>query len=212
MAITDRIHPVYTLWFLWVDPVLTLIGMWVNFFDHNLAMQAFFVDYPLDTHFAPYLYQIGGMGTSYLILQCTLLRYSHDVNIWKMFQGCLLPADFTMFTAIYLGLKMEGNLAFSSWRWEDWFSVVVTGICTVLRFGFVLGVGVRDTNGRAKKAYYYVFGKFCRSRAEFMSPQLYEIFTTRNDGLISISQCSMGKQIFSLSLPGGTHRPTLITT
>jgi hypothetical protein len=92
------------------------------------------------------------MGTSYLILMCTLLRYTHDVNIWKMVQGAILPADFTMLTAIYIGMKMEGNLALANWRWEDWFSVIVTGICTVLRLGFVLGVGVRDSRGRAKKA------------------------------------------------------------
>ncbi|KAL4731429.1 hypothetical protein ACLX1H_000395 [Fusarium chlamydosporum] len=152
MAITDKIHPIYTLWFLWVDPALTLVGMWVNFFDHKLAMQAFFVNYPLDAHFSPYLYQIGGMGTSYLILMCTLLRYTHDIYIWKMVQGAILPADFTMLTAIYIGMKMEGNLGLANWRWEDWFSVIVTGICTILRIGFVLGFGVNDTRGRAKKA------------------------------------------------------------
>lgn len=152
MAITDKIHPIFTLWFLWVDPALTLVGMWVNFFDHKLAMQAFFVNYPLDAHFSPYLYQIGGMGTSYLILMCTLLRYTHDIYIWKMVQGAILPADFTMLTAIYIGMKMEGNLGLANWRWEDWFSVIVTGICTILRIGFVLGFGVNDTRGRAKKA------------------------------------------------------------
>ncbi|KAH7174246.1 uncharacterized protein B0J16DRAFT_348337 [Fusarium flagelliforme] len=153
MAITDKIHPIYTLWFLWVDPALTIMGMWVNFLDHNLALQAFFTTRPPAAPFAPFLYQIGGMGTSYLIIQLTLLRYTHDVNIWKMVQGAILPADFTMLTAIYVGLKMENNLALGGWRWEDWFSVIVTGICTVLRIAFVLGVGVKDVrNPRAKKA------------------------------------------------------------
>ncbi|KAL3601372.1 hypothetical protein FPOAC2_05629 [Fusarium poae] len=56
---------------------------------------------------------------------------------------------------------------------------------------------------------HYVFGKFCRSRAEFMSPQLYEIFTTRNNGLIS--QCSMESRYFQ-SYYQWTHQLALMIT
>jgi hypothetical protein len=152
MAITDNIHPVYSFWFLWVDPILTLVGMYGNFIDHDLAMQAFFVNYPPTDHFRCFIYQIGGMGTSFLILLVGLLRYTHDINIWKIVQLAILPADFTMLTAIYIGMRISGNLALADWRWEDWFSIVITGICTVLRIAFVLGVGVRDTMARAKRA------------------------------------------------------------
>ncbi|KAM0350489.1 hypothetical protein ACHAPU_002968 [Fusarium lateritium] len=136
MAITDKIHPVYSLWFLTIDPILTVIGMWGNLFDHDLATQAFLDNYPPTEHLKCFLYQIGGMGTSYLILQLTLLRYTHDINIWKMVQLAILPADFTLLTATYV----------------DWASIVVTGICTVLRIAFVLGIGVKDAKGRAKRA------------------------------------------------------------
>ncbi|KAH7233650.1 hypothetical protein BKA59DRAFT_488447 [Fusarium tricinctum] len=152
MAITDKIHPVYSLWFLWIDPFLTVMGMWGNLFDHNLATQAFFVNYPPTEQLKCFLYQIGGMGTSYLIIQLTLLRYTHDVNIWKMVQLAILPADFTMLTAIYVGMRISGNLALADWRWEDWFSIVITGICTVLRIAFVLGIGIKNTRGRVKRA------------------------------------------------------------
>ncbi|KAF6518007.1 hypothetical protein HZS61_002085 [Fusarium oxysporum f. sp. conglutinans] len=152
MAITDKIHPIYSLWFLWVDPILTLVGMYVNFIDHDLAMQAFFINHPPTDHFRCFIYQIGGMGTSYLIILVVLLRYTHDINIWKIVQLAILPADFTMLTAIYIGMRISGNLALADWRSEDWFSIVVTGICTVLRIAFVLGVGVKDTRGRAKRA------------------------------------------------------------
>ncbi|KAF4436163.1 hypothetical protein F53441_13307 [Fusarium austroafricanum] len=151
MAITDKIHPIYSLWFLWVDPILTLAGMYGNFIDHNLAMEAFFVNYPPTDHFRVFIYQIGGMGTSYLLLQILLLRYTHDIIIWKMVQLAILPADFTMFTAIYIGMRISGNLALADWRPVDWASIVITGICTVLRITFVLGIGVKDTRARAKK-------------------------------------------------------------
>ncbi|KAH7153893.1 hypothetical protein DER46DRAFT_637991 [Fusarium sp. MPI-SDFR-AT-0072] len=141
-----------SLWFLWVDPILTLVGMYVNFIDHDLAMQAFFINYPPTDHFRCFIYQIGGMGTSYLIILVGLLRYTHDIIIWKIVQLAILPADFTMLTAIYIGMRISGNLALADWRWEDWFSIIVTGICTVLRIAFVLGVGVKDTRGGAKRA------------------------------------------------------------
>ncbi|KAJ4264275.1 hypothetical protein NW762_005471 [Fusarium torreyae] len=151
MAIKDLIHPVYSTWFLWIDPILTVSGMWGNFFDHKLAMQAFFTNYPPTEHLKSFLYQIGGMGTSYLILQTTLLQYTHDVNIWQMVQLAILPADFTMLAAIYNGMKIEGNLALANWRWENWVSIVITVACTILRVTFVLGVGVKKTRGRAAK-------------------------------------------------------------
>ncbi|KAF5661438.1 hypothetical protein FHETE_8500 [Fusarium heterosporum] len=152
MAITDKIHPVYSLWFLTIDPILTVIGMWGNLFNHDLAVQSFFDNYPPTEHLKCFLYQIGGMGTSYLILQLTLLRYTHDISIWKMVQLAILPADFTMFTAIYVGMRISGNLGLADWRFVDWASIVITGICTVLRIAFVLGIGVKDAKGRAKKA------------------------------------------------------------
>ncbi|KAF4499897.1 integral membrane [Fusarium agapanthi] len=149
---STKIHPIYSLWFFWVDPILTLVGMYVNFIDHDLAMQAFFTNYPLTDHFRCFIYHIGGMGTSYLIILVMLLRYTHDIFIWKTVQLAILPADFTMLTAIYIGMRISGNLALADWRREDWFSIVVTGICTVLRIAFVMGVGVKDTRGRAKRA------------------------------------------------------------
>ncbi|KAF4956144.1 hypothetical protein FSARC_11674 [Fusarium sarcochroum] len=151
MAITDLIHPVYDIWFRWIDPILTASGMWGNFFAHDLAMQSFFTNYPPTEHLKSFLYQIGGMGTSYLILQTTLLRYTHDVNIWKMVQLAIIPADFTMFAAIYNGMRIEGNLALANWRPIDWISIVITALCTILRVAFVLGVGIKKTKGNAAK-------------------------------------------------------------
>ncbi|EEU41779.1 uncharacterized protein NECHADRAFT_87846 [Fusarium vanettenii 77-13-4] len=147
----DQIHPIYRAWFLWVDPILTLAGMYGNLFAHDLAVEAFFANYPLIEELKPFLYQIGGMGTSYLVLLVLLQRYTQDVVIWKILHFAILWADFTMLTAIYVAMRHEGTLAISNWRALDWFSIVITGICTVLRALFVLGVGVKVAGGKGKR-------------------------------------------------------------
>ncbi|RSM15122.1 hypothetical protein CDV31_005056 [Fusarium ambrosium] len=149
---TDQIHPIYRAWFLWVDPILTIAGMYGNLFDHDLALTAAFPNYPLTEEFRPFLYQIGGMGTSYLVLLVLLQRYTQDVVIWKILHFAILWADFTMLTAIYVAMRHEGTLAISDWRALDWFSIVVTVICTVLRAAFALGVGVKGYGGKGKRA------------------------------------------------------------
>ncbi|KAI8650991.1 hypothetical protein NCS57_01434700 [Fusarium keratoplasticum] len=148
---TDQIHPIYRIWFLWVDPILTLAGMYGNLFAHDLAVEAFLPSYPLTEELKPFLYQIGGMGTSYLVLLVFLQRYTQDVVVWKILHFAILWADFTMLTSIYVAMRLEGTLAISNWRPLDWFSIVVTGICTVLRALFVLGVGVKPSGGKVKR-------------------------------------------------------------
>ncbi|KAF5019684.1 hypothetical protein F66182_8313 [Fusarium sp. NRRL 66182] len=133
MTIKDQINPVYTAWFLWVDPVLTLIGMYINFFDQNLATQAFFTNYPPTEHIKSFVWQIGGMGTSYLVLMLLLLWHSNDIYTWKVVQAAILPADFTMLASLYNGMRIEDNLAIGSWRWEDWIKVdVLAGLNKVV--------------------------------------------------------------------------------
>jgi hypothetical protein len=139
---THDFHPVYRIWFLWVDPFLTLVGMYGNLWAHDLAVEAFYSNFPVIEQLRPFLYQIGGMGSSYLTIQLTLLRYTEDVNVWKCIQGAITWADFTMLYAIYTGLQHEGNLAVSDWRALDLASIIITVACTVLRIAFVLGIGV----------------------------------------------------------------------
>lgn len=143
LAATHDFHPIYRLWFLWIDPILTVAGMYGNLLDHNTNAEAFFTDLVPDVHFKPFFYQIGGMGTSYLTLFVLLLRYTEDVNVWKIVQLAITWADFTMLLAIHTAMTYEGTLwNVAAWRVLDWFSIVITGGCTVLRIAFVLGIGV----------------------------------------------------------------------
>ncbi|KAH6887126.1 hypothetical protein B0T10DRAFT_490725 [Thelonectria olida] len=148
----NQIHPIYRLYFLWVDPILTLMGMYVNLIDHDLATLAFFSTVSPTETLKPFLYQIGGMGTSFLCLFVILLRYTNDVNVWKIVQFAILWADFTMLTSMCVAMRHEGRLAVSDWRQEDWVSIVITVICTILRAVFVMGVGVKQTGVKCKKA------------------------------------------------------------
>ncbi|KAK7419478.1 hypothetical protein QQZ08_010848 [Neonectria magnoliae] len=130
----SQFHPIYPIWFLWVDPILTIAGMYGNLLDHDMAALAFFSNYPATERLKPFMYQIGGMGRSRLF--CCVMQLA---IIW---------ADFTLLTAMYVAMRLEGRLAISDWRVEDWFSIVTTGMCTVLRALFVLGVGVNSGKGK----------------------------------------------------------------
>ncbi|KAM5344152.1 hypothetical protein ACJ41O_012689 [Fusarium nematophilum] len=148
----DQIHCAYRIFFLWIDPILTVMGIYVNLFDHELATQAFFSNYPPTEELKPFVYQIGGMGMSFLCLFVLLLRYTNDVNVWKIVQFAIILADFTMLTSMYVAMRLEGRFAVSDWRWEDWFGGVITVVCTIVRVLFVLGVGVtcKQVGGKKK--------------------------------------------------------------
>ncbi|KAH7176902.1 hypothetical protein EDB81DRAFT_850699 [Dactylonectria macrodidyma] len=147
----DQIHPIYRIWFLWVDPVLTLAGIYGNLFNHDLATMTFFANYPPTEELKPFVYLLGGMGGSFFCLFVLLLRYTHDVNVWKIVQFGILWADFAMLTGMYVGMRLENRVAISNWRMEDWVGGGITVACTLLRALFVLGVGVRQSTSKAKR-------------------------------------------------------------
>ncbi|KAI5460091.1 hypothetical protein BGZ63DRAFT_406037 [Mariannaea sp. PMI_226] len=146
------IHPIYRLWFLWVDPILTSTGIYVNLIDHNTATLAFFSNYTPTEDLKPFLYQIAGMFMSYLCLFILLLRYTDDIKIWKIVQFGILWADFTLLTSMYVAMRLQGRLAIADWRQEDWVGGVITVICTILRVTFVLGIGVKEHRNKGKRA------------------------------------------------------------
>ncbi|KAH7127918.1 hypothetical protein B0J13DRAFT_564728 [Dactylonectria estremocensis] len=117
----NQIHPIYCIWFLWVDPVLTLAGIYGNLFNHDLATMTFYANYPPTEELKPFIVQFG-----------------------------ILWADFAMLTGMYVGMRLENRLLISNWRMEDWVGGGITVACTLLRALFVLGVGVKQSTSKAK--------------------------------------------------------------
>lgn len=76
-------------------------------------------------------------------ISAVLLRYTSDIKIWTIIQIADFIVDVAYFWAIYGALSEQGRLAVDHWRAEDWGSVVITGAATVMRIGFLMGLGFK---------------------------------------------------------------------
>ncbi|KAJ9144061.1 hypothetical protein NKR23_g6169 [Pleurostoma richardsiae] len=155
---------VYTLWFTWIDPVLSLIGAYGGFFVPNLLLASYIPD-TVASPAAPkelspnpnamanpahalIFNQLGGFFLLTFTLSTFLLRYTPDFTIWSLYEGAILIVDVIILVATALAYANQGRLSPFTWRPEDWFSVLVTGLCAVLRAGFVLRIGVGEKEKR----------------------------------------------------------------
>lgn len=92
------------------------------------------------------LTQASGAFIMMAFLMVFMLRYTSDVNIWKMFEFGILVTDFTLFASLYGALAAQGRLSINAIRWEEWGTIAITGFVTVVRVAFVGGLGFSKTN------------------------------------------------------------------
>ena len=84
-------------------------------------------------------------------ISAVLLRYTQDIRIWHIIEIGLLITDFAYFPAVYGALKSQGRVLPETWRAEDWGSLVVTGMVTLVRLAFLARVGFTDEDGDGKE-------------------------------------------------------------
>lgn len=85
-------------------------------------------------------------------LMVFMLRYTTDVKIWKIFEFGILMTDFTLFLSLYGALEEQGRLDVAKVRWEEWGTIAITGLVTVIRVAFLMGLGFERNTGLVKKA------------------------------------------------------------
>jgi hypothetical protein len=169
MAPTDttelRIPLIYRLWFTWIDPVLSIPGVYFGLFKPELLLRSFIPatipnraapDAPLpnpdavvNPAQAMIFNQLAGFLLATAVLSCFMLRSTNDLTVWKYYQGAICLVDFVILVAMGLEYSQQGRLSPLTWRQEDWFSVLLTAVCALLRSSFVLGIGLdkkRKTN------------------------------------------------------------------
>ena len=85
-------------------------------------------------------------------ISAVLLRYSTDMNVWKIVQVADFIVDLAYFWAVYGALDAQHRLSPSTWRAEDWGSFAITGTATLSRVLFLMGVGLGTRSKTTKKA------------------------------------------------------------
>lgn len=156
MAITtfsrDRLPLPYWLWFLWIDPVLSLTGVYGGLFAPQLLLLSYIPAdnpnvVPNPAH-AMIFNQLAGFFFLTFTLSTFMLRSTSDLVVWKYYHGAIAVVDVIICVATCLAFVDQGRLSPTMWRAEDWFGLLCTGMCAVLRVAFVLGVGLGGNSKR----------------------------------------------------------------
>lgn len=77
------------------------------------------------------------------VLHGGLLRYTTDVNVWKIVNFGVLLLDLSLLAGIWDGLVNRGISGFGELRSEDWMNVVLTSFVTIVRTAFIADVGMQ---------------------------------------------------------------------
>lgn len=97
------------------------------------------------------LTQRGGGMLDFGIVSAALLRYTDDVNVWRIVQVACLVVDLAYYWSVWRVLGAQGRLSVATWRPEDWGSVGITAVAGMVRTAFLMGLGFENSRGRGKK-------------------------------------------------------------
>lgn len=147
----------YRIFFSFIDPLVALSGVYLNYFDGDTVITSIFPPSHAWSRITPshtlLLEQSGGFLLMIVFLQVFLLRHTKDLGVWKLFEASLLITDFGMFYSFWNALSMQGRLEPGSWRVEEWGNVGITGFVTAVRILFLMGIGLgRQPRAGTKKS------------------------------------------------------------
>ncbi len=147
------ISPIYRFWFTRLDPLLTIIGIYCNFFTPEFILAGLNPKYhsPPTSETILLLDTGGAWFIAVLILQLGLLRARpDDVLLWRYFAAAVGAVDVVICGAILRALNAQGRLGLGDWRGEEWINLGVTAACAGVRIALVLVVGVDEWGGKAR--------------------------------------------------------------
>ena len=144
----------YRYYFRWSDPIICLWATYMDFFTPAFAVAAFVPESvaPWNPYFDFCIQQLGGSLIMLAFIDAVLLRYTLDVNIWKIIQAAVLIYDCVMLYSNYYALDQQGRLSIDKMRWEHWGCFVITVQAALVRTAFLLGVGLSEDRKVTKKA------------------------------------------------------------
>ncbi|KAL5344076.1 hypothetical protein BJX70DRAFT_393499 [Aspergillus crustosus] len=131
---------------LWYDPIGALFGCYMNLFAKDTYLNSY-IPPSLATRDPSHNMIFNQLAAGFFVVatsQAILLRYTSDVNVWKILNGCLLGWDFILLWSLWNGLGVQGRLGPGSWRGEDLMAIMPTVFMTLVRGAIVAGIGLNE--------------------------------------------------------------------
>jgi hypothetical protein len=140
---------VYSIFFLWIEPISTIVGAYFAHFQpayylqltHPLSAPASENSVPLAVRIS--LSQLANLYLLFAINESLVLRATRDIRVWKTLLFGLLIADFGhLFTVYPLGVPIY----YQFWVWNaiDWGNIAFVYLGAMMRISFLSGVGLRS--------------------------------------------------------------------
>jgi len=134
----------YRVFFLYIDPLFCLSGIYLCFFDHATYLEmgipralTHHSSSPLTSHL---LTVLGAWSVAIFALQTLLLQQYRDVKLWRIFMFAILFTDLGMVYAVYVADPVMAT-SVSKWGSGEWTNHGILGLVIVMKTAFLLGIG-----------------------------------------------------------------------
>jgi hypothetical protein len=149
------IAPFYTIFFLYIEPISTLVGA---YFAHFLPAQYLLLTHsssappageklPVSTTVP--LSQLANLYLLFALNEGLVLRATNDLRVWRTLLFGLLVADLGH---LYSVIELGHGTYWQFWMWNamGWGNVGFVYLGAITRLSFLLGCGVRSPDARTK--------------------------------------------------------------
>jgi len=133
---------IYRFTFLWYEPIGCLSGVYANSFDPDRFLRVYVPDAARNPAHDILHSFISGAMVSFAIIQAVLLRYTDDVNVWKIVNVSMIAWEVCILYGCYTALASQGRLALGTWRMDDWMAVGLPTLVGMVRVLYVAGAGL----------------------------------------------------------------------
>jgi hypothetical protein len=144
----------YQAFFLWIEPVATLVGAFYAWFMPESYLQLTdsgsapgILGLPIATQIA--LRQLGNLYLTFALSEALVLRSTTDSRVWRSFLLVLLIADFGhLYTCLPLGTGIYYTVL--KWNPIDWGNLGFVYCGAAIRICFLAGVGLGSNKSKIK--------------------------------------------------------------
>lgn len=136
----------YSLFFLYIEPVATAVGAYYAHFDQNEYMQLTYRSTAtavlgVSTRESIVLTQLANLYFVFALNEALVLRTTNDLRVWRTFLIGLLIADFGHLYSVNL-VGLEVYYRFWEWNSMYWGNLGFVYIGATMRTAFLLGLGL----------------------------------------------------------------------
>lgn len=145
---------IYSLFFLYIEPVATAAGAWAAHFAQDMYMRLTYSSptaavLGVTTTESIVLTQLANLYFVFALNEALVLRATNDRRVWRVFLLGLLIADFGHLYSVRL-LGWQFYYRFWEWNSIHWGNLGFVYIGAAMRTAFLLGVGL-DQERPAKR-------------------------------------------------------------